>query len=520
VRRTVVGLVLLAGAAAAVTVVRDRATDDAAPSTTVPVLEAATVSTGDLSTTESIDGTLTETGSITVVHRIEGQTSSSTGTGTSTSAAGASPAGGNSTGAATAPIAAATESLADTGAEAATTCGADDPSVTTTGAGSVPVDPSASTTSTTTSTTVSVVPDPTTTIADPSASSTDAPSTTVCTAPDPAAVTTTVVVQPTATSQPTDTTVATAATPTGGAPSGAGGSGAAPTGASGSSTGSSAGSTTGASSSRITQLVTWVAPVGAAIASGDPLYSIEGAPVTAMYGDLPAWRTLTADSDDGTDVLQLESNLRALGFDPDAAMAIDRTYDDDTAAAVERWQAALGVEVTGEVALGSVVFVPTATTVTSVGQHIGDEVGDGDSVVTLAGTTQEVIITVPTEDQPFVEPGTTVTVADTEATVTALRSAESNGSVTVQAVIVPSEPLDAVDGSAVKVRLSIEQATGVLLVPADALLSRLDGTYVVQTGADADHHEFVTVQLLGVSNGKAGIRGDGLADGTTVWVPA
>ena len=80
VRRTVVGLVLLAGAAAGVTVVRDRTTDEAAPATSVAVLEAATVSTGDLATTESIDGTLTETGSITVVHRIEGQTSSSTGT--------------------------------------------------------------------------------------------------------------------------------------------------------------------------------------------------------------------------------------------------------------------------------------------------------------------------------------------------------------------------------------------------------------------------------------------------------
>jgi peptidoglycan hydrolase-like protein with peptidoglycan-binding domain len=262
-----------------------------------------------------------------------------------------------------------------------------------------------------------------------------------------------------------------------------------------------------------------VAPTGTAIGSGDALYSIEGAPVIAMYGDLPAWRSLSTDSEDGVDVLQLESNLRALGFDRDAEMTIDQTFDSDTTAAVERWQAAIGVDVTGEVALGAVVFVPAATAVTSTLHAVGDELGDGDTVVTLAGTTQQIVITVPAADQPYVEPGIAVSVADTAATVVALRSAESNGTVTVQAVIVPGEPLDVADGSAVKVRLMIEKAAGVLLVPAEALVSRLDGTYSVQTSAVAGDHEFVTVELLGVSNGMAGIRGDGLADGASVWVP-
>ena len=49
-----------------------------------PVLEAVTVTVGDLTSTERIDGTIEETQSITVLHRIEGQSSTSTPTQPST----------------------------------------------------------------------------------------------------------------------------------------------------------------------------------------------------------------------------------------------------------------------------------------------------------------------------------------------------------------------------------------------------------------------------------------------------
>ena len=49
-----------------------------------PVLEAVTVTVGDLTSTERIDGTIEETQSITVLHRIEGDASSSSPTQPST----------------------------------------------------------------------------------------------------------------------------------------------------------------------------------------------------------------------------------------------------------------------------------------------------------------------------------------------------------------------------------------------------------------------------------------------------
>ena len=51
---------------------------------TASVLEAVTVTVGDLTSTERIDGTIEETQSITVLHRIEGQSSASTPTQPST----------------------------------------------------------------------------------------------------------------------------------------------------------------------------------------------------------------------------------------------------------------------------------------------------------------------------------------------------------------------------------------------------------------------------------------------------
>ena len=63
-----------------------RSADTGIEPTTVatPVLEAATVTVGNITSTEQIDGTIEETQSITVLHRIEGESSSSTSTPPST----------------------------------------------------------------------------------------------------------------------------------------------------------------------------------------------------------------------------------------------------------------------------------------------------------------------------------------------------------------------------------------------------------------------------------------------------
>ncbi|MEM9655434.1 MAG: peptidoglycan-binding protein [Actinomycetota bacterium] len=112
-------------------------------------------------------------------------------------------------------------------------------------------------------------------------------------------------------------------------------------------------------------VVTATPEPGDSIERGDPVVWIDGAPVVAFYGDTPLWRTL-AEGVEGRDVLLLESNLAALGYDPDATVDIDQTFTANTEAMVERWQEDLGREVTGRVASADVVVVEGPSAIVAI----------------------------------------------------------------------------------------------------------------------------------------------------------
>ena len=57
------------------------------------------------------------------------------------------------------------------------------------------------------------------------------------------------------------------------------------------------------------------------------LYELDGrVRPRLLYGDRPLWRPLGPDVTDGADVLQLERNLKAMGFAP-KGMKVDRHWD-------------------------------------------------------------------------------------------------------------------------------------------------------------------------------------------------
>ncbi|MGZ4805010.1 MAG: peptidoglycan-binding protein, partial [Ilumatobacteraceae bacterium] len=258
-----------------------------------------------------------------------------------------------------------------------------------------------------------------------------------------------------------------------------------------------------------------------AIQHGDVLYTVDGSPVVALDGALPAWRSLSTASSDGADIAQLEASLVALGYDPAQKVTVDNHFDSATKTMVKAWQTGLGVKATGTVTLGSVVFLPTSTTVSAVAQQVGDKVSDGDTVMTLATPTQQVLIDVPTGDEAKVVPGLQVTVGQVAGTVSRLRSANRNGSVVVEALVTPAAPIaDAGNGASVKVTITLPDNTGVLIAPAAALVSRLDGTYAVEQQSADGSTKWVTVELLGISGGNVALRGANLSEGAVLLVPA
>lgn len=132
-------------------------------------------------------------------------------------------------------------------------------------------------------------------------------------------------------------------------------------------------------------VVTEVVAAGDTIEQGDVLYRVNGEPVVVMYGDIPAYRTLRDLSENmtGEDVMQLEAALVALGYDPDGLATVDDEFTDYTETMVERWQEALGVEDDGVVQLGDVIFIPEAADVLAVAVEVGQSVNPGQPIVTI-----------------------------------------------------------------------------------------------------------------------------------------
>jgi peptidoglycan hydrolase-like protein with peptidoglycan-binding domain len=473
----IICLALAGGAVVAIAVRKPNATSTIeAPS----IFKTATVSRGDLTTTERIDGTVQLSSTMSVLHRIEGQTSSST------------------TSAASAATQQPTNGAANTAALSSPLLV--DDCASTTVATTTPELATSTPTADTTPATVDTTPTATTT---------------TTTAPiEPMTTTIAPLVEPCVT-----TTTSTAALPE---DADAGGNGAAPTGAAQSGPSGSATAAVGstASTARVTETITSIIAANTAIQQGDVLYTVEGAPVVALDGMLPAWRSLSTASDDGADIAQLESSLNALGYNVDQKVTVDNEFDSATKAMVKAWQQGLGVEATGTVTLGSIVFLPTSTTVSAVARAVGDAVSDGDTVLTVATPTQEVLVDVPAGAEAQVLPGLAVEIGDVQGTVSRLRSANRDGSVFVVAVITPTAAIaNATNGSSVKVTLTLQNDAGVLIVPSEALVSRLDGSYAVQVQQPDGVTTWLTVELIAVSGSNVAISGTDLTEGTVVLLP-
>src|SRR5581483_9572137 len=95
-----------------------------------------------------------------------------------------------------------------------------------------------------------------------------------------------------------------------------------------------------------------------------------GVPVILMNGSTPAYRDLKSSDSDGPDILELNRNLVALGFNPDG-IVVDDVWQSATTAGVELFQESLGESETGELKLGNVVFLPHARVISAVDASLG-----------------------------------------------------------------------------------------------------------------------------------------------------
>jgi hypothetical protein len=315
---------------------------------------------------------------------------------------------------------------------------------------------------------------------------------------------------------------------------------------------------------------TWLPQVGQVISLDQRAYAVSGEPVPLLYGSIPAYRAFYVGMPDGRDVGELTRDLIALGYGD--GLAQSDHYSLATAAAVQRWQKARGLPVTGEILLGEVVFEPGPIRVTSVTPSVGASIagggggsgssgaGGGGTVLTATGTAPVVTVDLGVSQEYLVKPGDTVSVVMPDGTTTVgghvetvgtvatcpggggtgtgsgsgsgsagqspCSSAGSNGSagsnssptVTVTITLDATPPGASLDQAPVNVNITTQTVSNVLAVPVNALLALQGGGFGVDvvTGSGA-------VRLVGVTTGLYGntmvqVSGPGLMAGTRVEV--
>jgi Putative peptidoglycan binding domain len=289
---------------------------------------------------------------------------------------------------------------------------------------------------------------------------------------------------------------------------------------------------------------------GQVIEQGQPVYSVSDQPVPLLYGSIPAYRAFNAGMSDGPDVGQLTRDLIALGYG--AGLTQSDHYASATAAAVERWQRALGLQATGEIPLGVVVFESGPIRVTSVAPAPGEPAqGAGSTVLTATSLTPVVVVDLDVSQEYLVKPGDAVTVVLPDGTTTVGGHIETVGTVatcpggggtgagaggsspcessgsgnastpTVTVTItLDSTPSGAtLDQAPVNVNITTQTVDHVLAVPVNALLALQGGGYgvAVVTGKTS-HLAGVTTGLY--SDTLVQVSGADISAGTLVEVPS
>ncbi|MEV5892230.1 peptidoglycan-binding protein [Nonomuraea fuscirosea] len=270
--------------------------------------------------------------------------------------------------------------------------------------------------------------------------------------------------------------------------------------------------------------ITWLPGSGATISRGRSLFRADNKPVVLMYGDRPAYRDLRSGME-GKDVENLERNLDKLGYD---GFTVDDEFTWDTAQAVMEWQEDRGLEETGVVELGRVVFAPGKVRVESLDTEKGAPVTPGMKVLTYTGTAKVITVQLDAEDQRMARKGGKVE-------VTLPDGKNVKGKVTeVATVIVPGEGQEepqtrvealvsigtakaakGLDKASVDVTFTASQRKNVLTVPIAALVALQEGGFGLEV-VEGGRSRYVGVETGLYAGGRVEVSGDGLSEGMTV----
>jgi hypothetical protein len=268
--------------------------------------------------------------------------------------------------------------------------------------------------------------------------------------------------------------------------------------------------------SQVAGTITALPAVGQVIGQGEVLFAVDNTPVVLLYGSVPAFRDLPAGSSTadltGPDIQQLNAALVALGYA--SADDLDPTSNEwnwNTGEAVEDLQDALGVDDTGELTLGQVVFAPGPVRVTATPTELGAPIAAGDTALETSSTTPVVTVELEVARQTEIRQGDTVAVTlpnntttegvvysvGTVATTPEGSEGSEDADPTITVIIALSDPSVAgtLDEAPVLVAVTTARVRNALVVPITSLLAMAGGGYAVEVDDGAGTRRLVPVKL-------------------------
>lgn len=267
---------------------------------------------------------------------------------------------------------------------------------------------------------------------------------------------------------------------------------------------------------------------------GDVLFEVNSYPVVLLRGERPMYRPFERDMEEGPDVEQLEQALADMRLPGYEDLTIDEEFTRVTEDLVEEWQNRLGVEKTGVIDMGFVVFIEAPIRISSVNVIEGQTISAQAAAFTITGQDQEIVSNLDPADAEIVNrldrvevelPDGRVTpgaVAEVARVATRLTNPQTGapGDPTIEVIIVllDGEASARFDAAPVDWTITKEVTPNALVVPASALIATVDGGFsveVVQEGATT----LVPVEVGTFVDAFVEITGGDLAVGDLVRIP-
>ena len=227
-------------------------------------------------------------------------------------------------------------------------------------------------------------------------------------------------------------------------------------------------------------------------------------------------------------MLQLESALTDLGYNPDGDVTVDGDYTSYTEDMVESWQEDVGQTVDGVVQLGEVMFLSGPIRISDVLVVVGQPVRDGEAVYATSSEDIQVTFDLDSADQGKVQVGDSVGIelpdgSDITGTVTEVASVATlrpNGDAVFEVTVALDDPAAAagLDEAPVTVTVVTDRRDGVVAVPVTSLLALVEGGYAVEVADPGGGTHLVAVVPGFFADDLVEVSGD-VAPGDRVVVP-